>query len=163
MTDSVMKFFSNRVVQMTLLIITVVIVLYFASKKETFAPFILNKEIQESQEPQEAMELKPKMEYTGEDLGASVDFSNSPETEIQPSDLLPQVQEAPEGSSPELAGQNFVFTTGFGLGINTVGSSMRNANLQIRSEPANPVVQVGPWQQSTITPDFSRKNFEIGN
>jgi len=39
------------------------------------------------------------------------------------------------------------------VGINTVGTSLRNANLQIRAEPQNPKVDVGPWQNSTITRD----------
>jgi hypothetical protein len=47
-------------------------------------------------------------------------------------------------------------------GIDTVGQSLRNANLQLRSEPANPQLNVGPWHQSTITPDFNRKPLEIG-
>jgi hypothetical protein len=47
-------------------------------------------------------------------------------------------------------------------GIDTVGQSLRNANLQLRSEPANPQLQVGPWHQSTITPDFNRRPLEIG-
>ena len=36
------------------------------------------------------------------------------------------------------------------IGINTVGNSLRNANLQLRAEPANPKGDVGPWMQSTI-------------
>ena len=48
------------------------------------------------------------------------------------------------------------------IGINTVGSSLRNANYDIRSEPANPRVNVGPWNQSTIEPDFMRPPLEIG-
>ena len=40
---------------------------------------------------------------------------------------------------------------GYHIGINTVGQSLRNANLQLRSEPANPQLNVGPWNQTTIT------------
>jgi hypothetical protein len=47
-------------------------------------------------------------------------------------------------------------------GINTVGTSLRNANLQLRSEPANPRQAVGPWNNSTITADTSRRPLEIG-
>ena len=39
---------------------------------------------------------------------------------------------------------------------------MRNPNLQIRSEPANPQVKVSPWLQSTIEPDSNRRPLEIG-
>ena len=48
------------------------------------------------------------------------------------------------------------------IGINTVGSSLRNANLQIRSEPAIPKANVGPWNSSTIEPDTFRRPLEIG-
>ena len=48
-------------------------------------------------------------------------------------------------------------------GINTVGTSLRNANLQLRSEPANPRQAVGPWNNTTITSDNARRDFEIGN
>jgi hypothetical protein len=48
------------------------------------------------------------------------------------------------------------------IGINTVSSSMRNANLQLRSEPANPQSVVGPWNNSTILPDNVRQPLEIG-
>lgn len=48
------------------------------------------------------------------------------------------------------------------IGINTVGQSLRNANLQLRSEPANPQLNVGPWNTSTIGPDLSRRPLEIG-
>ena len=55
-----------------------------------------------------------------------------------------------------------LLNAGFNIGIDTIGSSLRNANLQIRSEPVNPQLNVGPWNQSTITPDFMRPPLEIG-
>ena len=48
------------------------------------------------------------------------------------------------------------------MGINTVGQSLRNANLQIRSEPANPQVPVSIWLNSTIGPATNRRDFSIG-
>jgi hypothetical protein len=57
--------------------------------------------------------------------------------------------------------QNFL-TAGYHVGVNTQGSSMRNANLQLRSEPANPQLAVSPWNISTITPDVLRKPLEVG-
>ena len=48
--------------------------------------------------------------------------------------------------------QNYL-TAGHHIGINTVGQSMRNANLQLRYEPPNPQIPVSPWQISTIEPD----------
>ena len=49
-------------------------------------------------------------------------------------------------------------------GINTQGSSLRNANLQLRSEPPNPRTATNcPWNTSTIEPDTIRKSLEIGS
>ena len=52
---------------------------------------------------------------------------------------------------------------GHHIGINTVGQSLRNANLQLRSEPANPQLNVGPWNNTTISADTNRKPLEIGS
>ena len=51
---------------------------------------------------------------------------------------------------------------GHHIGINTVGQSLRNANLQIRSEPPNPQMNVGPWHQTTIEPDLMRVPLQLG-
>jgi len=83
-----------------------------------------------------------------------------------PSDLLPKdtnsqwAQLNPSGKG-ELANINLL-KAGYHIGIDTVGQTLRNANLQIRSEPPNPQLYVGPWQQSTIDPDFMRPPLEIG-
>ena len=59
-------------------------------------------------------------------------------------------------SDSSLANQNFL-QAGALAGINTIGSSNRNANLQLRKEHPNPTTNVGPWNQSTIEPDQWRK------
>ena len=41
--------------------------------------------------------------------------------------------------------------------IGMASQVLRNANLQLRSEPANPVKKVGPWMQTTIEPDLHRR------
>jgi hypothetical protein len=51
---------------------------------------------------------------------------------------------------------------GWHIGINTVGQSLRNANLQLRSEPPNPQLNTGPWNNSTISADMQRRPLEIG-
>jgi hypothetical protein len=67
----------------------------------------------------------------------------------------------PSGSGL-LGDQNFL-TAGYHVGINTIGQSLRNANLQLRSEPPNPQVAVSPWGISTIEPDVRAVAFEIGS
>ena len=51
---------------------------------------------------------------------------------------------------------------GHHIGIDTIGQSLRNSNLQVRSEPANPQANVGPWNQTTIQPDLMRVPLELG-
>ncbi len=46
--------------------------------------------------------------------------------------------------------------------IGTQSQTLRNPNLQIRSEPVNPQIEVGPWNQTTILPDTTRRPLEIG-
>ena len=84
-----------------------------------------------------------------------------------PAELLPKdtnsqwAQLNPSGKG-ELANINLL-KAGYHIGIDTVGQTLRNANLQIRSEPPNPQLNVGPWNQSTILPDILRPPLEIGS
>jgi len=82
-------------------------------------------------------------------------------------DLLPKDANLKwAGVNPSSAGditdKNFL-TAGYHMGINTVGQSLRNANLQLRSEIPNPQVAVSPWMISTIEPDIRPVSFEIGS
>lgn len=85
---------------------------------------------------------------------------------VDPAELLPRDENSefsklnPQGTG-SLQNVNLL-TAGYHVGINTVGQSLRNANLQVRSEPANPKVSVGPWMNSTIEHDFNRQPLEIG-
>lgn len=85
---------------------------------------------------------------------------------IDPKDLLPNdanskfAQMNPRGDG-DLMGSAFL-EAGHHIGINTVGQSLRNANLQLRSEPPNPQHNTGPWSNTTIGPDLNRRPLEIG-
>ena len=95
---------------------------------------------------------------------------NNPVKEYQPitnsNQLLPKDTNSewnnlnPSGTG-ELSNINLL-KSGWQIGIDTVGQTLRNANLQLRSEPPNPQLSVGPWNNSTITPDFMRVPLEIG-
>tara|TARA_B100000424_G_C22944154_1_gene502420 strand:+ start:1795 stop:2373 length:579 start_codon:yes stop_codon:yes gene_type:complete len=92
--------------------------------------------------------------------------SCSKEPVADPSELLPKdtnsqwSQLNPSGSG-DLQNVNLL-RAGFHQGIDTVGNSLRNPNLQVRSEPSNPQVNVGPWNNTTISPDTMRVPLEIG-
>lgn len=88
-----------------------------------------------------------------------------PRDQLTPSELLPKdpnsvwAQQNPMGTG-SLKGKNFL-SAGALIGVNTVGQSLRNANLQLRSEPPNPQVPVSVFYNSTIEPDTNRRDLEI--
>ena len=88
-----------------------------------------------------------------------------PRDQLTPAELLPKdpnsvwAQQNPMGQG-SLKGKNFL-SAGALIGVNTVGQSLRNANLQLRSEPANPQVPVSVFYNSTIAPDSNRRDLEI--
>jgi hypothetical protein len=88
-----------------------------------------------------------------------------PRDQLTPSELLPKdmnsiwAEQNPMGPG-SLKGKNFL-SAGALIGVNTVGQSLRNANLQIRSEPPNPQVPVSIFLQTTIGPDVSHRSLEI--
>jgi hypothetical protein len=87
--------------------------------------------------------------------------------DIVPTDLLPKSAVAGEfdsetSPSSDLSATNYLVTSG-NFGLDSTGSSNKNANLQLRSEPHIPVnMNTGPWNQSTITPNMFARNFNIG-
>lgn len=91
-----------------------------------------------------------------------------PRDRLTANDLLPKdaanstwAQMNPAGQG-DVKDQNFL-TAGYHIGINTVGQTLRNANLQLRSEPPNPQLPVSPWNISTIEFDNNRRPLEIGS
>jgi hypothetical protein len=88
-----------------------------------------------------------------------------PRDQLTPGELLPKdpnsvwAQQNPMGTG-SLKGKNFL-SAGALIGVNTVGQSLRNANYQLRSEPANPQVPVSVFNVSTIEPDTNRRDFEV--
>ncbi len=91
-----------------------------------------------------------------------------PEPSLKPEDLLPaqESKAIQEFNIAQPIGEGILadvnlLDAGAHIGINTVGQSLRNANLQLRSEPPNPQVNVSPWSNTTIGPDLPRRPLEI--
>ena len=49
-----------------------------------------------------------------------------------------------------------------GYHVGAISQSLRNANLQLRSDPVISKVDIGPWNQSTIDANTTRQTLEIG-
>jgi hypothetical protein len=99
-------------------------------------------------------------------IGGSMPANCYPQDNLNPAELLPKdpnskwAQQNPAGQG-DLEGKNFL-PAGHNVGIDTVSSSMRNPNLQLRSDPPIPQNQnISPWNISTNTPDVSRREFDM--
>ena len=111
------------------------------------------------------LEQKPFLKVSGMSTPkASGSCNNQPL--MDPKELLPQDSNSEwskiNPASGDLKNLNML-SAGHHFGINTVGSSLRNPNLQLRSEPQIPQVDVGPWNNTTLESDNLRRNLEIGS
>lgn len=89
------------------------------------------------------------------------DFASRPVNTA--SDLLPANENSEWARlNPGLSagGMPDLLSAGYHTGICSV--PLRNANLQLRSDPVIPKQDVGPWNASTIEPDLGRVPLEIG-
>lgn len=85
-----------------------------------------------------------------------------------PSDLLPKDKNSQWSAlNPSVMKEGDVMMpdllqAGYHIGLDTIGQSLRNANLQLRSDPVIAKADVGPWNQSTIEADLGRVPLELG-
>ena len=83
-----------------------------------------------------------------------------------PQDLLPHDMNSQWAALNPVAQGNIaapdLLQAGYHIGLDTIGQTLRNANLQERSDPIIPKSAVGPWNQSTIEPDLGRVPLEVG-
>jgi hypothetical protein len=84
---------------------------------------------------------------------------------VNPSDLLPKdvnsqwttLNPVNQGvTTPDL------LQAGYHIGLDTIGQTLKNPNLQLRSDPIIPKKDIGPWNQSTYEPDLMRVPLEVG-
>ena len=113
-------------------------------------------------EPLKDEDYKP-VEFSGQKTQSDC----FPKDRLTADDLLPKnaansrwAELNPAGQG-DVKDQNFL-QAGYHVGLNTTMGSMKNANLQFRSEMPNPKSIVSPWLNSTYEPDVSRRPLEIG-
>ena len=113
-------------------------------------------------EPVDSEDYKA-VEFTGQKLPNDC----FPKDRLTADDLLPKdaansrwAKLNPAGQG-DVKDQNFL-QAGYHVGLNTTMGTMKNANLQFRSEVPNPKTLVSPWLNSTYEADVSRRPLEIG-
>ena len=136
------------------------------AKKGAAAPKAQGFKDMDTEQPEEGFADVAGFEGPAQFSSAQPPAGCYPRDQLTPSELLPKdmnsvwAEQNPMGPG-SLKGKNFL-SAGALIGVNTVGQSMRNANLQIRSEPPNPQVAVSIFNQTTISPDISNRPLEIG-
>lgn len=127
---------------------------------------IIYEDDEDNQEPN--MNEEEEYQISQGTLATETQNNTFPKDRLTSDDLLPQGAnskwaEVTAASAGDITDQGYL-QAGHHIGINTVGQSLRNANLQLRHEPPNPQIPVSPWGISTIEPD-SRMNglLDIGS
>lgn len=122
---------------------------------------------EQSSGPEASNPLGQNEDYADVSDGDAQGLPPSAAASCDPAELLPSDQNNewarlnPSGAG-DLNNVNLL-KAGYHTGMDTVGSSLRNANLQVRSEPPNPTEKVSPWGNTTIEPDLMRVPLELGN
>lgn len=172
---------SNNALLLVSVVVGVLVLMYFAYDTYYTTPVATPTVAPEGFNKHEKFMARPVMEGFEEAVDAAPEMPAAPETTVAPSvpsghmqgevlsaqDLLPQCADSPYAqvvpSGQGSVNDGNLLNAGYHLGVNTVGSSLRNANRQLRSEPPNPQVKVSPWNQTTIEADLNRRELEIGN
>lgn len=145
-----------------------ILIVFYMNKKENVADIEpLEQKILDVTEQPPVENVQP---IQLEELAPTPQQTEQSTEEIKPSDLLPLDNQVnnfeknfPIGQG-EATDKNFLIA-GYNIGVNTVGSSLKNANLQLRSDPYIPRKSVGPWNESSIMSSdlTNRKTLEIGS
>jgi hypothetical protein len=115
--------------------------------------------------------VESHIEGDDDEISSEVDIPKgdvNASTSTNPSDLLPAPNSGKNGwdvlnSVGTTAGANpDLLEAGHHTGIDTVGQSLRNANMQIRSDPSIPKQDTGPWNQTTIEATNVQVPFNLG-
>jgi len=111
---------------------------------------------------QNVMPAPPAMESSTSNGGYSLQPVASP-SDLLPNDLNSQWSALnPSSMNQGNIAMPDLLQAGYHIGLDTIGQTLRNANLQERSDPVIPKSLVGPWNQSTIEPDLGRVPLEVG-
>ena len=171
-----MSRFSKLLSGPTFLIIVIIIVLgfgiytYSGSKSVSFDGFEDNGR---AYSPQASIPPTVSQSQPSPVDVSSISSSSSPssggysaKSVANPSDLLPQDTNNQWSQLNPVLSNNSQFPdllqAGYHIGLDTIGQTLRNPNYQLRSDPIIPKQEIGPWNQSTIEPDYGRVPLEVG-
>jgi hypothetical protein len=159
------KFFTkDRVIISVFFILVAVFLLYYSSGKITMMDTMEDGTEEKEKEAMSHPFVGPepaKEPFTEAGSSYSNKAVNNP-SELLPKDdnsqwasINPSSQNAP--NTPDL------LQAGYHIGLDTVGQTLKNPNLQLRSDPVITKADVGPWNNSTVEPDLIRLPLEVSS
>jgi len=113
----------------------------------------------------DAQYMPPSTAGAGVPMGGASSYASQPVA--NPSELLPQDSNSAWSQLNPNASTNQVIIpdlleAGYHIGLDTIGQTLKNPNLQERSEPIIPKQNISPWNNSSYEPDIARVPLEIG-
>lgn len=162
-TSGMLKFFTfDKIVIAVIVLLIAYVLLSYSGSKSFSLDGMKNGSTQPSVKATSAQNIVPPP-------APAVPVQNAGYTAppvAQPADLLPQDQNSQWAALNPVAmnqgGMPDLLQAGYHIGLDTIGQTLRNANLQLRSDPIIPKSDVGPWNQSTIEADLGRTPLELG-
>ncbi len=156
MSSSLSKMFSSVKIDLKspttiLLILAVVALIWCLYKYNKDLTMITSSMEDGSEETKESSEQQPAQETP----------AMPAQTALSGSDLMPKDENKDHPALNSLSA-NVPDVLSAGQHLGATSQSLRNANLQVRSDPQIPSVDTGPWNKSTIEPDLGRVPLELG-
>ena len=172
------KFFTkDRIIIFVVFGILVVFLMWYAGDKSYFAdnmdnqyppsmahsePQMVAPPMQEQLEVEQLTTASPSAPVQPVANGGFSNKNVTKPTDLLPTDVNSQWSSFNSVTSNGGAAVPDLLQAGYHIGLDTIGQTMKNANLQLRSDPIIPKSNVGPWNQSTIEPDIMRVPLEVG-
>lgn len=162
------KFFTkDRVMILVIFILLSVFLLYYTTGKMTVMDGMDSAEssLVDGQKIEGDATL-PQVSAIAPPPSAMMSSGYASQSVANPSELLPSDANSQWASLNPVSQSNpqmpDMLQAGYHIGLDTIGQTMKNANLQLRSDPVIQKAVIGPWNQSTIEPDLMRVPLEVG-
>lgn len=151
--------------KMVLLVVAIVILVLLFSYSQTKGSFI-DRMSDGSTAPVENIPKKETVQPTNmSELSSNKNYNMQPVA--NPSELLPKDKNSEWAElNPVSAGGGIqtpdLLQSGYHIGIDTIGQTLKNPSYDLRSDPIIEKKSVSPWNMSTIEPDLARVPLEVG-
>lgn len=158
--------FDGKSLAIIALLAFIAYIIFFRPQGSPFTPELVGAPLEEGMSVGNAVDTAASAPKQMKTTGNGYDMSSNDPVSLSSAALLPKeipiTDDFGQFSADQiLSGQNYLDPRGQIGYPETVGGTLRNSNLQIRSEPSNPRDPVSIWNLSTITPDAMRPLFEI--